>query len=80
MNLKTGVLYVVSHLTITLFAFLLYGVIYIMRGEPDPTLQNILLMIAGYWFGAMGHDVLKRRTEKPDKQADIEKGEGGQGV
>lgn len=62
MTMRMGVLYVVSHLIITLTAFLIYGVIYLVKGHADPTLQNILLLIAGYWFGAMGADVVKRRT------------------
>lgn len=70
--MRMGVLYVMSHLAVTLGAFILYGVIYLMRGEPDPTLQNILLLIAGYWFGAMGVDVVRKRAtgNKQDDSGD----------
>jgi hypothetical protein len=56
--MRTEVMYLMAHLVITLaiLAAYVYGM---TIGEVDETLKNLLLIIGGYWFGAMGADKIK---------------------
>ena len=54
-----GVLVVVSHLIITIVILFLYGYT-LHTGSGDDTLKTILTVVIGYWFGAMGSDMLKK--------------------
>lgn len=51
--LRTEVLTIMAHLVITLTIVGIYGYT-VAIGKPDTTLQNLLLIIGGFWFGAMG--------------------------
>lgn len=55
---RMGVLVLMSHLIITLAILTLYG-IFTWLGKDLGTIETILLMIVGYWFGAMGPDKLR---------------------
>lgn len=66
---RMEVLTLMAHLIISLFV--LGGYLFTVAiGQPDTTLQNLALIIGGYWFGAVGgtkvKDVLQKRKE--DKQ------------
>lgn len=50
---RMGVLILMAHLVITLAILALYG-IFAYLGKPITTIENMLLVIVGYWFGAMG--------------------------
>lgn len=57
------VLTIMAHLLISLSV--LFGYLYtVIKGTPDTTLQNLLLIIGGYWFGAMGKTVLTKPKAK----------------
>jgi len=51
-----------AHLLITLTIISIYGYT-VAIGKPDTTLQNLLLIIGGFWFGAMGVTT-KNKIEK----------------
>lgn len=71
---KMGVLVIVSHLVITL-AFIGVYAYTIVSGQSDDTLRTILTVIVGYWFGAMGKDVIRRPVvEKTEIIKETEKG------
>lgn len=71
---KMGVLVIVSHLVITL-AFIAVYAYTIVSGQSDDTLRTILTVIVGYWFGAMGKDVIRRPVvEKTEVIKETEKG------
>lgn len=55
---RSEVLTIMAHLIITLAIFALYGYTYAI-GKPDTTLQNLLLIAGGFWFGAMGGTKIK---------------------
>lgn len=50
---RMGVFVLMSHLVITLAVIGLYGV-FAYLGKPVTTIENMLLVIVGYWFGAIG--------------------------
>ncbi len=52
MNKNREGLYIVSHLIVTLVLVIGYVTLRIL-GQQDATLENVLLIIAGYWFGAV---------------------------
>lgn len=58
---RMGVLVLLSHLIITLAMLTLYGVFAYM-GKPLTTIENMLLVIVGYWFGAMGTNAIRPNT------------------
>jgi hypothetical protein len=60
---REGAWYLMSHVIITLALIMVYAYT-IHLGLPDQTLQNILLIMAGYWFGAMGMDKIKGKAVK----------------
>ena len=55
---RLGVYVLVSHLIVTLAFIALYG-INIAMGKDVGTLEAILLVIVGHWFGAITKDSLK---------------------
>lgn len=65
-TLKMEVITVVAHLIITIMIVLGY-VLTLVMGHSDVTLQNVLLLAAGFWFG-----MTAKVGKKPDKP-----GEGG---
>lgn len=58
---RLEVLYLMAHLVITLSIIVLYGVLTAL-GHSDETLRNLLLLIGGYWFGALSN--LSRTNNK----------------
>lgn len=60
--MRTEVLTVMAHLIITLTIVAIYGYT-VAIGKPDTTLQNLLLIIGGFWFGAMGLTKSKNGTQ-----------------
>lgn len=64
---RTEVLYLVAHLSITMLVICAY-VFLKATGHDDPMLSNLILIIGGYWFGAMGKaslspsDTLTKKT------------------
>jgi uncharacterized membrane protein len=50
---RMGVYVLVSHLIITIAVIVLYG-LFAYIGKPVTTIENMLLVIIGYWFGAIG--------------------------
>lgn len=68
---RTEVLTILAHLLISLAVLILYGYT-VAIGKPDTTLQNLLLIIGGWWFGAMGKskvtDIMNKR--KSDGKGD----------
>lgn len=59
---KMGVLVLMAHLIITLVVLGIYAFT-LFSGQEDDTLRTILTVIVGYWFGAMGKDMLKPATK-----------------
>lgn len=59
-----------AHLIISLVVLLLYGYT-VAIGKPDITLQNFSLLIGGYWFGAMGNNVIKKAAAATKKKDDL---------
>lgn len=59
--MRLEVMYIMAHLVITLCLLLLYGVL-AWKGHQDEILQSLLLIMGGYWFGAMGADKFKKPT------------------
>lgn len=63
---NTGVLLIVAHLIITLMVLLMYGLC-LYSGYTDETLKTVLTVIIGYWFGAMGKDMISKSKDKDEK-------------
>lgn len=65
---KMGVYVLLSHLIITLTIIAVYGYT-LYTGKGDVTLQTILTVIIGYWFGAMGKNSItaSQSVEQPKK-------------
>lgn len=55
---RMGVLVLMAHLIITLAILALYGYS-LHNGKPVTSIENILLVIMGYWFGSMGSNALR---------------------
>ena len=62
---RMGVYILMAHLIITLAVLIIYG-FFAYIGKPVTTVENMLLIIVGYWFGAMGKNSL-RPDEKGTK-------------
>ena len=62
---KMGVLILVAHLIITLAILSVYA-LFAYMGKPLTTIENMLLVIVGYWFGTMGGNAIRngRQTEQ----------------
>lgn len=72
---KPGVIYLMAHLLITLAVIAVYLVIYLVTGESDQTMKMALIVIIGYWFGAMGKGTVTELLQKdtgqdPNKKQD----------
>ena len=65
---KMGVLVLVSHLIITLAILALYAV-FAYLGKPLTTIENMLLVIVGYWFGAIGTSAIRPSNQTQIQQA-----------
>lgn len=65
---RMGVLVLMSHLLITLAMIALYAV-FAWLGKPVTTIENMLLVIVGYWFGAMGTNAIRPNTGTQINQA-----------
>lgn len=61
---RTEVLYLVAHLSITIMVIGAY-VFLKASGHDDQTLESLILIIGGWWFGAMGKatETLKRTPD-----------------
>lgn len=55
---RMGVYILMAHLIITLAILTIYG-FFAYIGKPVTTVENMLLIIVGYWFGAMGKNSLR---------------------
>lgn len=64
---KMGVLVLVAHLIITLAMLVIYT-IFAVNGHQVTTIENMLLVIVGYWFGAMGTNAIR-----PNVQTNVER-------
>lgn len=42
-----------SHLIVTVLLIVGYVLLIFLKGAPDPTLQGVLMVAVGYWFGAV---------------------------
>ena len=63
MTNKMGVFYLVAHLLITLA--IIGGYLFSLHtGHPDETFKACLFTIIGYWFGAIGLDKIKNKSNK----------------
>ena len=60
-----GVLVLMSHLIITLAIIGIYGYT-LVTGHGDETLKTALMLILGYWFGAMGANTIKKKDDKKE--------------
>lgn len=60
---RMGVYVLMSHLIITLFVLSLYAIA-LFNGVNDDTLRTILTVIIGYWFGAVGKEMLTKNIKK----------------
>ena len=62
---RMGVLVLTAHLIITLAMLTLYG-LFVYLGKEVVTIENMLLVIVGYWFGAMGATSLRKTDDKKE--------------
>lgn len=60
---RMGLIVLLSHLIITLVVLGIYAYS-VFAGLEDETLRTILTVIIGYWFGAMGKDVITNNNER----------------
>lgn len=65
---KMGVYVLVSHLVITLAIVAVYSYT-VFTGKGDATLQTILTVIIGYWFGSMGTSAIRPNSQTQINQA-----------
>jgi hypothetical protein len=63
---RMGVLVLVAHLLVTLAMFGIYA-FFSYIGKPVTTIENMLLIVVGYWFGAIG-----KETIRPTQQTQIQ--------
>lgn len=68
---NTEVLTIVSHLFITLGILIGYIMVFLISGESDVTLQNLLLLAGGFWFG------LSAKSKANSKNTDDESSKDG---
>lgn len=73
---RMGVMVLVSHLIITLAMMALYGV-FSYFGKEVGTIENMLLVIVGYWFGAIGTNAIRpsshTQIDSPEKVEIVER-------
>ena len=65
---KMGVLVLMSHLIITLAMIVTYA-LFAYFEKPLTTIENMLLVIVGYWFGAMGTQAIRPNSNTQINQA-----------
>lgn len=65
---RMGVLLLMAHLVITLSMLALYA-FFAYLGKPITTIENMLLVIVGYWFGAMGTSSIRPSSGTQINQA-----------
>jgi uncharacterized membrane protein YfcA len=65
---KMGVYVLMSHLIITITIIAVYAYT-LVTGTGDVTLQTILTVIIGYWFGSMGTNALRPGAQTNIQQA-----------
>lgn len=66
---KMGVLVIMAHLIITVIVLGIYA-FSLFSGQEDDTLRTILTVIVGYWFGAMGKDMIKPSTRVENRNVE----------
>lgn len=75
---RMGVLILMSHLIITLALITLYG-IFAYLGKEVSTIEMILLVVVGYWFGSIGSNTIRPNAQtqinQPQKVEIVPKGE-----
>lgn len=49
---------ILSHLIITMTVLLIYTFV----GRNDVTMQTVVTIVIGYWFGSMGASTIKRSS------------------
>ena len=65
---KMGELVLMAHLIVTVLMLLVY-VTFAYMGKPLTTIENMLLVIVGYWFGAMGTQAIRPNNQTQIQQA-----------
>lgn len=65
---KMGVLVLMAHLVVTILMLAVY-VAFAYMGKPLTTIENMLLVIVGYWFGAMGTQAIRPSNQTQIQQA-----------
>lgn len=65
---KMGVLVLMAHLIITLAMIVTYA-LFAYFEKPLTTIENMLLVIVGYWFGAMGTQAIRPNSNTQINQA-----------
>lgn len=68
---QTEVLYLVAHLSITLVVIGAY-VFLKASGHDDQTLESLILIIGGWWFGAMGKSTISETLKKKDEPTETD--------
>lgn len=63
-----GVLVLMSHLIVTVLMLVVY-VVFAYLGKPLTTIENMLLVIVGYWFGAIGTNAIRPSNQTQIQQA-----------
>ena len=74
---KMGVLVLMSHLIVTVLILVVY-VAFAYMGKPLTTIENMLLVIVGYWFGAIGTNAIRPSNQTQIQQANEVKVNEGQ--
>lgn len=67
-TLNMEVLALVSHLLITLGVLLGYISVLVFTGTADTTLQNLLLLAGGFWFGFSATKGMSGKKKDTDAQ------------
>lgn len=55
-NMDTDRFSILCHLIITMTVLL----IYVFTGQGDVTMQTVVTIVVGYWFGSMGTGAIKK--------------------
>lgn len=58
-----GVYVLMSHLVVTLAIIGVY-LAFAYLGKPLTTIENMLLVIVGWWFGSMGKEAIRKKEEE----------------
>lgn len=64
-NLNMEVLTLGSHLIITLALVVSYVVV-LALGHTDGTLQNMVMLSGGFWFGMSAKSAMSKKTDKKE--------------